>query len=190
MSFVREKLYTGKPHSLTTCALCRLNKKIGGKVQGGPFKGMKLLANSIESAHYPKYLGTYEIELREWMEQQCEISYDTILNVGAGEGYYAVGLARRIPNARIIAYEMEEVGQKLLKELATLNQVNEQVVLKGRCTLDILAKDMPQNGKTLVIMDCEGEEERLLDKETIPELARATIVSEVHGDIIESGVWG
>ena len=38
-----------------------------------------------------------------FIEQAIQASYPTILNVGCAEGYYAVGMARRMPNTKVLA---------------------------------------------------------------------------------------
>ena len=75
------------------------------KVLYGPFKGMTYPdSTSIGSVWLPKMLGIYESELHDILEEICSKNYSTIINIGAGEGYYAVGLALRIPTSMIYAF--------------------------------------------------------------------------------------
>ena len=78
------------------------------KVRLGPFAGMRYVSNSIGGAYLPKLLGIYERELTQVMEAACARQPRLIVDIGAAEGYYAVGLALRNPQATVIAFEAEE----------------------------------------------------------------------------------
>ena len=77
-----------------------LIRQIGQKVQMGPFAGMEFLSNVLEGCYIPKLLGTYEMELHPtWIRLRQLRKYRTIIDIGAAEGYYAVGLALMFPEA-------------------------------------------------------------------------------------------
>src|SRR5438445_9468790 len=78
-----------------------------GRVIAGPFQGLTYVSTARGSSIGPKLLGTYEIELREVVEEIIRRGYKTIINIGAGEGYYGVGLAKRMPDARVICFDAE-----------------------------------------------------------------------------------
>jgi FkbM family methyltransferase len=95
----------------------------GGRVRQGPFAGLRYINRAVGSAFIPKLLGIYERELNGCIEAACAAQFPLIVDVGAAEGYYAIGLARRNPAARVIAFEMEETGREALKEMAKLNGI-------------------------------------------------------------------
>ena len=95
----------------------------GGRVRQGPFAGLRYINRAVGSAFIPKLLGIYERELNGCVEQACAAQFPLIVDVGAAEGYYAIGLARRNPKARVIAFEMEESGRAALREMAALNGI-------------------------------------------------------------------
>jgi hypothetical protein len=73
-------------------------------VRHGLFYGMKY--PSLEAAGstlYPKLLGSYERELHGIMERIVRTDYATVVDIGCAEGYYAAGLALRLPEARVFA---------------------------------------------------------------------------------------
>src|ERR1700722_2566319 len=74
------------------------------RVRTGPFAGMRYGSVSVGSAYIPKLLGIYERELSSFIEAACLKRPDLIVDVGAAEGYYAVGLAVRNPTAKVIAF--------------------------------------------------------------------------------------
>jgi FkbM family methyltransferase len=95
----------------------------GRRVAKGPFAGMRCIVGSVGSAYIPKLLGIYERELNGCVEKACALNFPLIVDIGAAEGYYAVGLARRNPKARVVAFEMAEKGRAALREMAGLNGV-------------------------------------------------------------------
>ncbi len=76
-----------------------------GCVLSGPFQGLRYLCSWDNSFFSQKILGTYEKELHGLIELICTEAYDLVVDVGAAEGFYACGLAYRMPQARVIAYE-------------------------------------------------------------------------------------
>ena len=74
-------------------------------VISGPFVGMKYVSQSIGSAYVCKILGTYEKEIQEYVLAPQLSSFDVFINIGSGEGYYAVGVAINNPNLNVIAFE-------------------------------------------------------------------------------------
>ena len=46
-----------------------------------------------------------------------------IVNVGAGEGYYAVGLARRAAGAQVVAFEIDPLRRLWCRKMAGANGV-------------------------------------------------------------------
>lgn len=159
--------------------------KTNGIVQSGPFRGMQYISKSHRhSALPPKLLGTYERELSGPLEEAISMRYDLVVDIGAGEGYYAVGFALRLTNAKVIAYEMESSARDLLRELARLNNVQDQITVHGLCTKQSLTSSLSVEGKPLLICDAEGAEVILLDPVRIPALRSAFILVELHEGII------
>jgi hypothetical protein len=156
----------------------------GTLVISGPFRGMRYMPHSLGSAWYPKLLGTYELELHPILERLFRQDFSLVLDVGAAEGYYAVGMALRCTDAKVIAFEVDEEGQDLIRRLAELNAVCQRVSVRGLCDVTMLKESLEEvqaeTGHGLVIMDVEGDEERLLDPGLVPELKRMHILVELH----------
>ena len=103
-----------------------------GRIIAGPFQGMKYLDASSGSALVPKLVGAYELEILPWIERLLARRYDCLVDVGAAEGYYAVGFAfrtRRNPMP-IYAYDCNPEAQHLLRQLAKINGLTERITLK------------------------------------------------------------
>ena len=159
----------------------------GARVMQGPFEGMKYLTDSVGSAYWPKWFGSYESELVPLIEALCRQPFSTIVDVGAAEGYYAVGLARRQPTARVVAFEAEAAGRSLIERMAKMNSVESRLEVHGYCDSPALSKSLHGPGRKLIIMDVEGAEDILLDPVLVPELASTEILVELHGDAVADG---
>ena len=147
-------------------------------VRSGPFTGMRLVGEE-SWGHIASYLlGSYERELHGVLEQLLETSYDAVVDVGCAEGYYAVGLARRLPAAIVHAFDIDEQAQRICARLAEVNGVADRVVVGGFCDPDRLEQLI--GGRTLVFVDCEGCEAQLLDPTLVPALRGADLVVELH----------
>jgi hypothetical protein len=151
-----------------------------GKVASGPFQGRASIRESVGSQWTPKLLGTYEIELATVIEDIVLRGPARIVDIGAAEGYYAVGLAVRLPATTVVAFEAEDASHPLLEHLAKLNGARDRIELRGLCTSETLNEALAGSGHTLVVCDVEGAEMTLLDPATSPELRRSNILVEVH----------
>ncbi len=159
----------------------------GDKVMHGPFKGMHYVGESVGSSYFPKIMGTYEKELHTLIEKICRRQFQSIVDVGAAEGYYAVGMAMRCPSAVVEAFEAQAKGQELLVEMARLNCVEQRVIIHGHCEIaELRQAALPES---LVIMDVEGAEEWLLDPKAIPNLEACFILVELH-EYYQPGISG
>lgn len=162
----------------------QIDCRVGRTVYAGPFRGMKYCDASVGSVFYPKILGAYEKELHDVIEQLISSKPDCVVDIGAAEGYYAVGLARRLPSAKIIAFETTKEGRDLLAEMARINGVTNRIDLRGQCEVEDLRNALEGTARTVVICDVEGYEQVLLDPEKVPALRTATILVELHEFVV------
>src|SRR5215216_76249 len=102
-------------------------------VVGGPFKGMRYHGEAVCGASTPKIMGVYESEIAPFLVKWSPIRFQNIVNVGAGEGYYAVGCAMSWPQARVTAFESSEEGRTLLARNVELNGLQSRIRIRGHC---------------------------------------------------------
>ena len=131
-------------------------------------RGWTSLPQSTHGCHIAKLLGCYEQPLQPFIEQAIRAAYPVVLNIGCAEGYYAVGMARRMPATRVHAFDIDPAAQRVCAELAAKHGVADRVRIGARFTPDDFAAYAGQ--KTLVLCDIEGGEKDLLDPETAPAL--------------------
>jgi hypothetical protein len=154
----------------------------GLTVRAGPFAGLTFPADvvghpELADSLAAKLIGCYERELHPSIERALERRPAAFVNIGAGDGYYAVGLALRSPDAVVHAFDSDEGRRATCEALADLNSVAERVEVHGRCDTAWLAQ-LPDDAFLLV--DCEGCEVDLLDPEQAPSLRQATLIVELH----------
>lgn len=158
--------------------LAEVTRKSGLVVQSGPFQGMRYVDRINWLVFVPKLLGVYERELAGVTRQMLSAHYPVVVNIGCGEGYYAVGFARGSPHSKVMAYDIDPLSRDMCAEMAHLNGVSDRVVVRGECTHATLADDLTPH--SLVICDCEGYELQLLDPEKCPALKDVDLLVELH----------
>ena len=147
------------------------------KVLTGPFKGLKYLDEIVWGPIEPKWLGTYEHELHPIFERILNTPYRMIIDVGSAEGYYSVGLATKIPDAKILSFDVDPWARRQQARLAQLNHV-ENITIGKYCSWTDLNEALQAGG--LVVCDIEGHEYQLLDPSKATALRKADILVELH----------
>jgi len=161
----------------------RLTRKIirrqGLIVSTGPFRDMRYIRETTGGCGViAKLLGSYEAELHDAVSQIISAKPRVVVNVGCAEGYYAVGLARLLPDATVYAYDINPIARELCLKLARLNGVAGRIIIRGECTIsELQALHLEE---AVVVCDCEGCELELLDPVEVPWLTRATLLVELH----------
>jgi len=155
------------------------------QVIGGPFKGMTLeypakFFSDNTSAIFPKLLGIYEKEIFGFLERMEKSNHDAVINIGAGEGYYAVGLAILKPETNVLAYEIIEDLRELISKNALANSVKDRIKINGYCSNTDLNKVIQSYKRPLIMIDCEGFEFELLDPAKTVGLNSCDILVETH----------
>ena len=157
----------------------------GTLVMQGPLAGMDFIPQSAEGCHIAKLLGCYEQPLQPFIEQAISNAYPTILNIGCAEGYYAVGMARRMQNTQVLAFDLNSKAQEVCTALAEKNSVADRVKVGALFKPEDFANYA--NQKVLVLCDIEGAEKDLLDPEISPALKGMDLIVESHECLI-SGI--
>jgi lipopolysaccharide biosynthesis glycosyltransferase len=158
-------------------------------VLDGPFKGLKYASlAAVGSTLAPKLLGTYEAELHPTIDAICRAEYDVIVDVGCAEGYYAVGLAMRMPKTKIYAFDIDPQARQHCRTMAELNGVSDRVIIDELFDEETLATiEVERRG--LIISDCEGYERFLFHKDakTWSYLHNFDLLVEVH-EFLQPGI--
>jgi ribosomal protein L11 methylase PrmA len=103
-----------------------------------------------EGGGAPRLMGIYEASLSPIIAS----APDLIIDIGSAEGYYAVGLARRLHHATFWARDADAHARQKCRDLAGLNGVADRVEVGGKMThadFDICLRH-----RSVVIRDIEG----------------------------------
>jgi hypothetical protein len=145
----------------------------------GPFQGTRYFNRIVWGPVTPKWIGSFECELHDVMREVIATDYNVIVDLGAAEGYYAVGLARACPRAQVITYDINFIARRRQRELANLNGLRDRIEIRGRCDAAALERDLAVE-RSLVISDIEGGEAALMDPTFAPRLYEADVLVECH----------
>lgn len=156
--------------------------EIGLDVIQGPFTGMRLNDETWwgDGDLAPRLLGCYEEELNGAIEKAIGRLPSVVINIGCAEGHYAIGLARRLPQARVFAHDISDDARRLCGETAKANGVADRLTIGGACSHAILRQHLSGADRTLAVLDCEGAELHLLDPAAVPEFHRCDLIIECH----------
>lgn len=162
--------------------LGRLQAAYGKQILAGPFKGMRYEGYGYGAEYAPKIVGTYELEIGPEVERRLTDAHDLFVDIGAAEGYYAVGFLLRNPAARAIAFEMGAEARSVLSANAARNQVIDRLEVHGVASAASLETALHGARRPWLLCDCEGAELDILDPSLAPSLVTTTILLEVHGN--------
>ena len=138
-----------------------------GVVQSGPFRGMKIPREVSwgQGDVIPKLLGlgTYEQELIPAIYKAIRRKPAVVYNVGCAEGYYAVGLARALPEATVAAFDTGVISVCLKAQ--AMNDVGRRFSTGGEFKSSRINEWNVTPYRSLVVMDVEGAEISLIGGE-------------------------
>jgi len=159
---------------------------LGSRVLSGPFAGMELSPEISWGFHQMPYIvGSYEEELHGVIEEMIERSPALVVDIGAAEGYYPIGFARRLPKTTVYAIDSDARARQLCEENAQRNNVAPNVRVRDAIGLGELQEILSEDAA--VVCDCEGCELELMKPEIATRLRTAFIVVELH-DFIDISI--
>lgn len=164
-----------------------IRNRSGGIVFSGPFSGL-VLSDEVSwgsaESQVPLLVGCYEQELHEAVEELVAREPRQIVNIGCGEGYYAVGVARRLASAIVTAVDLDPRALEICTATASANGVADRV---RSMTPSVFGDTEFPPSDTAWIVDCEGYELTYLDPVRRPDLAQSMIIVECH-DFVDRSI--
>jgi hypothetical protein len=168
-----------------------LYRKSGGTVLAGPLQGFRLNRSAKWGASDfgPMLLGTYEAPILATLIELSK-SADLLIDIGAADGYFGVGLVSKGYFERSACFEMDAGMRRALTDVARLNGVEHKVLTFGVAT-DELTAQLAAAGVSLsdavVLCDIEGAEFDLFTPEVLAGLDSCPIIIELHEAYFEDG---
>lgn len=161
----------------------RFYKHHNGVIAHGPFAG-QLLPEVIHWGHADlaaMILGVYEQEILTELTKAPPKRQSLLINIGAADGYYAIGLIRGGYFARAVCYEMEALGQETIRQAAARNSVKDQIEVRGKASVELWSTfDDTELCDATVLCDIEGGEYEVFNREVFKALRHCKIIIETH----------
>ena len=155
-------------------------------VQSGLYKDMKLSDDVFwnDKDISSKLIGCYEQEVQEQIEIMQKIyNKNYLINLGGGEGYHAVGAVKSGFFNKTIVFEKEDVGQKIIKKNAALNNLENNIIVEGNSTKSFLANNSLSKinlEECFFLIDIEGDEFEILDDDNLIKMSKSNMILEFH----------
>jgi methylase of polypeptide subunit release factors len=100
-------------------------------LKSGPSAGMIYNVAASEGCRVPRLLGCYEKTLEPIIETITAATLTLIIDIGCAAGYYAFGLARRLPNTFVWARDADKIAREKCMALAATNHVGGPVKVEA-----------------------------------------------------------
>jgi|TARA_B100000795_G_scaffold260913_1_gene237218 hypothetical protein len=169
-----------------------LNKIIlehGHQVAYGTFKGMKLSKNTYWSKNdiITHILGVYEKHVLKKIIEFSKKGNYPFIDIGAADGYFAIGMAFSETFKKIYAFEIDEEGRRSLNRNIENNLCKDKVVVDIEANFETLKEIVDKNKSAVILIDIEGSEFDLLDDNLLQLLSNCYIVCELHPTLSANG---
>lgn len=163
--------------------------RFASEVQYGPFRGLRLQAPSWWGGNdrASMLFGLYEQEVVCTL-QSLSHDFSTLIDLGAADGFFGVGVVKAGMFARSICYEMSESGRLAIAHNAAANGVLDRVEIRGVAARGF-HRALPQDirHRSVLLVDIEGAEFDLLDAEAFRAFSGSVIIIELHDWLIDDG---
>tara|TARA_B110000003_G_C16511587_1_gene481444 strand:- start:2 stop:880 length:879 start_codon:yes stop_codon:yes gene_type:complete len=169
--------------------LDKIIREHGYKVAYGNFKGMKLNKDIYWAKNdlITHILGVYEKHVLEKLTEFSKRGNFPFIDIGAADGYFAVGMAFSKIFKKVYAFEINESGRVSLDKNAENNQCKDKIVINDEANFNSIKKIVDENNGAVILFDIEGSEFDLLDQKLLESLTNCYIVCELHPLLVNSG---
>lgn len=192
-SVVRIFLYLlKKPNEIQRAKIKILNvllNKYNYTIAYGPFKGMKLSPNPWWSKNdlITQILNVYENHVLEKLIHFSKKKRLDFINIGAGDGYFAIGVAFAKIFKKVYAFEISEIAQDRLRQNIEINKCNDIIDVYGMANFQSLKNIISNNNSAVILIDIEGFEFELLNEELLKFFSNCYFICELHPSLVLNG---
>lgn len=154
-------------------------EKWGPSVRRGPLQDVSLRPSALGSHLGARLLGTYEKELFPVWDAWFKQENVRLVDIGAAEGYYAVGMLVKNPSWSAVAFDSSLPCRLETRRLARENGVEDRLRVFGAVSSPFLERCLAEE-RTKVICDIEGAEWGLLTRQLVQRFPLVEWLVEIH----------
>ena len=160
----------------------KMIRRTAAAVVRGPFSGMTITERVVwgNGDIISRLLGAYEMELWGSIEEVLAANPDAVINLGCAEGYYAVGLALRLPGAVVHAIDRNPEALVACEAAAKANRAEAKLRLEVGASLELVEPFLSRVARPFVLMDCEGAEIDIVPRLSGPIVEKSIFLVECH----------
>ena len=170
----------------------KLGKKLAEyskeKILFGPYSGTKFIFKSgwSNTDFGPKYLGTYERQIQKkiiYLKKKFNLNF--FIDCGAAEGFHIIKFLKKKIFKIGLGFVINEKSRDLLIKNAINNNVKKKISVYSEANFASLKKLKIKNfKKTLFLLDIEGAEFNLFDKNFCRYFSKSFFIIEDHNFLI------
>lgn len=167
----------------------KLIARHGYNVMYGPFKGMRLGTETYWGKYdvISKILGVYEEEVTDRLRAMLGAGKAPFVDLGAADGYYAIGVAVSGMAENVFAFEINQQGRDSLTKNAASNGCAHKITISGEANFASLKSLIDLFGSAVILIDIEGAEYDLLDDRLLDLLRTCRMIVELHPGLVALG---
>lgn len=180
-SLVYNNLFEKKKYNLSI----DLYNKYKNTVICGPYQGIYFSKNN----HWgigdlgAKIIGTYELEVQEkLLSIISQFKLENFIDIGAAEGYHAVGIGKKSNIKQIILYEVDPKGREILRENIKKNNLKQEILIEKQANIDTFKylNSKIDLARSIFLIDIEGYEVELFEENIYKLLKNSYLIIENH----------
>ena len=165
----------------------RINSVANSTVQYGPFKGI-VISENVWNEHdlSSKLLGIYEFHISSKIKE-LSASYESFINLGGGDGYFALGFSKLNPKKKCIVFEKEFLNRQSIKLNSQANSLSNITLLESVDETNFIS-NLKSYPRSLILCDIEGFEFELFTSKVLEKCKGCTVIIELH-DTFEKNLF-
>jgi hypothetical protein len=167
-----------------------ISKINSSKIISGAYKSVFINSIGKFSGDLPaKLLGIYEEQVQNKIIELCKKKkLKFLINFGAGEGYHVIGLIKNKIFEKAIAFEIDDKIRKRLIYNIKKNNISSKVFVLGKASFLDVNKFINYRNlkKSLFLVDIEGEEFSLFNKENLTYFKNSYLIIENHQTLMNN----
>lgn len=156
----------------------------------GPFEGLNL-DRDVWWGRYDlttKMLGVYEEHVTAKLCELLKKTNGPFVDIGAADGYFALGVAVGRLAKQVYAYEISAEGRQKLSRNIHLNGCEDGVTVEAEANYESIARLVDVHENIVGLIDIEGAEYGFLDARMLELMRNSRLIVELHPWLVEDGI--